>query len=197
MALTGPLRWQCRMVRSVLRSLSVRPLAAQSYLRVVFVLVGAALALALGIVGFTVLSLASMPGVPSWAMALIGVVLVGGPLMVVWSRRCGRSKARRCKRCSLFSSGTGPPGAAVRWSQRWRTLAWFLLHLMAGAPLSPRYPANWVDRQLVDDPCDSGDSTRHAISRPDAGRARAKAARAVLRRAAGAAGGRRRPRERT
>ena len=50
------------MVRSVLRSLSVLLLAAQSYLRVVFVLVGAALALALGIAGFTVLSLVSRPG---------------------------------------------------------------------------------------------------------------------------------------
>ncbi len=44
------------MVSNVLRSLSDLLLAAQSYLRVVFVLLGAGLALALGIADFTVLS---------------------------------------------------------------------------------------------------------------------------------------------
>jgi hypothetical protein len=56
------------MVRSVLRSLSGLLRGAQSYLRAVFVLVGAGLALALGIADFTVLSLASSAGVPPWAV---------------------------------------------------------------------------------------------------------------------------------
>jgi hypothetical protein len=70
------------MVSDVLRSLSGLLLAPHSYLRVVFVLLGAALALALGIADFTVLSLISEGGTPPWAVALVGVVLVGGPLMV-------------------------------------------------------------------------------------------------------------------
>ena len=45
------------MLRSVL--------ASGSYLRAVFVLVGAALALALGIAGFTVLSLVAQAGAPA------------------------------------------------------------------------------------------------------------------------------------
>ncbi len=121
------------MVRSVLRSLSVLLLAAQSYLRVVFVLVGAALALAVGIAGFTVLSLASMAGAPPWAVALIGVVLVGGPLMVGAVPAVRQIEGAAVQALLVVQFRDGPPGAAVRWSQRWRTLAWFLLHLMSGA----------------------------------------------------------------
>ncbi len=117
----------------MLRSLSVLLLAAQSYLRVVFVLVGAALALALGIADFTVLSLASMAGVPPWAVALIGVVLVGGPLMVGVVPAVRQIEGAAVQALLVVQFRDGPPGAAVRWSQRWRTLAWVLLHLMTGA----------------------------------------------------------------
>ena len=51
------------MVR-VLRSASGLLLTAQSYLRVVFVLLGAGLALALGIAAFTLLSPISEAGTP-------------------------------------------------------------------------------------------------------------------------------------
>ncbi len=96
------------MVRSVLRSLPVLLLAAQSYLRVVFVLVGAALALALGIAGFTVLSLASMAGAPPWAVALIGVVLVGGPLMVGAVPAVRQIEGAAVQALLVVHSGTGP-----------------------------------------------------------------------------------------
>jgi hypothetical protein len=67
---------------NVLRSASALLLAPESYLRMVFVLTGAALALALGIADFTILSLVATAGTPAWGTALVGVVLVGGPLLV-------------------------------------------------------------------------------------------------------------------
>ena len=121
------------MVRSVLRSLSVLLLAAQSYLRVVFVLVGAALALALGIAGFTVLALVSSAGAPPWAVALIGVVLVGGPLMVGVVPAVRQIEGAAVQTLLVVQFRDGPPGSAVGWSQRRRTLGWFLLHLLTGA----------------------------------------------------------------
>jgi hypothetical protein len=63
---------------NVLRSAPAVLLAPESYLRAVFVLTGAALALALGIADFTILSLVATAGTPAWATALAGVVLVGG-----------------------------------------------------------------------------------------------------------------------
>src|SRR5215469_6781988 len=68
-------------VVNVLRSGRTLLLSSESYLRAVFVLVGAALALALGIADFTLLSLVARAGAPVWAVALIGVVLVGGTLL--------------------------------------------------------------------------------------------------------------------
>ena len=119
------------MVR-VLRSLSALLLAAQSYLRVVFVLLGAALALALGIADFTVLSLISEAGTPTWAV-LIGVVLVGGPLMVgvvPAVRQIEGVAVQSAARRSIPGRAARPCGS---WSQRRRTLGWFLLHLLTGA----------------------------------------------------------------
>ena len=67
------------MVR-VLRSASALLLAPENYLPVVFMLVGAALALALGIADFTVLALVAESGTPTWLTVLVGVVLIGGLL---------------------------------------------------------------------------------------------------------------------
>ena len=121
------------MVRSVLRSLPVLLLAAQSYLRVVFILIGAGLALALGIADFTVLSLVSSAGTPPWVVALIGVVLVGGPLMVGVVPAVRQIEGAAVQTLLAVQFRDGPPGPALSWSQRRRTLGWFLLHLMAGA----------------------------------------------------------------
>jgi signal transduction histidine kinase len=121
------------MVKRVLRSLSVLLLAAQSCLRVVFVLIGAGLALALGIADFTVLSLASSAGTPPWAVVLIGVVLVGGPLMVGVVPAVRQIEGAAVQALLAVQFRDGPPGPALSWSQRLRTLGWFLLHLMTGA----------------------------------------------------------------
>lgn len=121
------------MVRSVLRSVPVLLRAAQSYLRVVFVLVGAALALALGIAGFTLLALASRAGVPAWGVALIGCVIVGGPLLAGLVPAVRQIEGAAVQALLVAQFPDGPPGSAVGWSQRRRTLGWFLLHLLAGA----------------------------------------------------------------
>jgi len=121
------------MVKSVLRSLPVLPLAAQSCLRVVFVLIGAGLALALGIADFTVLSLVSSAGTPPWAVALIGVVLVGGPLMVGVVPAVRQIEGAAVQTLLAVRFRDGMPGPALSWPQRRRTLGWFLLHLMTGA----------------------------------------------------------------
>jgi hypothetical protein len=121
------------MVKSVLRSLPVLVLAAQSCLRVVFVLIGAGLALALGIADFTVLSLVSSAGTPPWAVALIGVVLVGGPLMVGVVPAVRQIEGAAAQTLLAVRFRDGMPGPALSWPQRRRTLGWFLLHLMTGA----------------------------------------------------------------
>lgn len=121
------------MVSNVLRSLSDLLLAAQSYLRVVFVLLGAGLALALGIADFTVLSLISEAGTPPWAVALIGVVLVGAPLMVGVVPAVRQIEGAAVQTLLAVQFRDGPPGPALSWPQRRRTLGWFLLHLMSGA----------------------------------------------------------------
>ena len=121
------------MVSDVLRSLSGLLLAAQSYLRVVFILLGAALALALGIADFTVLSLISEAGTPPWAVALVGVVLIGGPLMVGVVPAVRQIEGAAVQTLLVVQFRDGPPGPALSWSQRRRTLGWFLLHLLTGA----------------------------------------------------------------
>jgi hypothetical protein len=117
----------------VLRSLTASLLATQTYLRVVFVLVGAGLALALGIAGFTVLALVSQAGAPPWAVALLGVVLVGGPLMVGVVPPVRQVEGAAAQTLLGVRFPDGPPGPAVSWPQRRRTLEWFLLHLITGA----------------------------------------------------------------
>ncbi len=121
------------MVSNVLRSLSGLLLATQSYLRVVFVLLGAGLALALGIADFTVLSLISEAGTPPWAVALIGVVLVGAPLMVGVVPAVRQIEGAAVQTLLVVQFRDGPPGPALSWPQRRRTLGWFVLHLMSGA----------------------------------------------------------------
>ena len=108
-------------------------LAPVHYLRAVFVLAGAALALAIGIADFTVLSLIRLAGAAVWATALVGVVLVGGPLLVgtVAAVRQVEGVAAHSLLAADFRDGL--PAAAIGWQQRRRTLGWFLLHLLTGA----------------------------------------------------------------
>ena len=120
-------------VVSVLRSAQALLLASESYLRAVFVLVGGALALALGIAGFTILSLVAEAGAPAWATALIGVVLVGGPLLVGVVPAVRQVEGVAVQSLLVVEFPDGLPGPATGWPQRRRTLAWFLLHVLTGA----------------------------------------------------------------
>ena len=120
-------------VVSVLRSARALLLTSESYLRAVFVLVGAALALALGIAGFTILSLVAEAGAPAWATALIGVVLVGGPLLVGVVSAVRQVEGVAVQSLLVVEFPDGLPGPATGWPQRRRTLAWFLLHVLTGA----------------------------------------------------------------
>lgn len=120
----------------MLRRASALVLAPESYQRAVFVLVGAALALALGIAGFTVLSLVAEAGVPAWATALIGVVLVGGPLLAGLVPAVRQIEGVAVQTLLGGEFRDGPPGPAAGWPQRRRTLGWFLLHMLTGALLT-------------------------------------------------------------
>ena len=108
-------------------------LAAKTYLRVVFVLVGAGLALALSIADFTVLSLLAAAGTPMWAMVLIGAVLVGGPLLVGLLPAARQIEGVAVQSLLVAEFRDGLPGPAASWPQRGRTLGWFLLHVVTGA----------------------------------------------------------------
>ena len=108
-------------------------LAPESYLRAVFVLVGAALALALGIADFTVLALVAAAGVPVWVTALIGVVLIGGPLLVGLVPAVRQVEGMAVQSLLVVTFADGPPEPASSWQHRRRTLAWFLLHVVTGA----------------------------------------------------------------
>jgi signal transduction histidine kinase len=108
-------------------------LAPESYLRAVFVLVGAALALALGIADFTVLALVAAAGVPVWATALIGVALIGGPLLVGLVPAVRQVEGVAVQSLLVVAFADGPPGPASSWRHRRRTLTWFLLHVVTGA----------------------------------------------------------------
>jgi signal transduction histidine kinase len=99
----------------------------------VFVLTGAALALALGIADFTILSLVATAGTPAWATALAGVVLVGGPLLAGLVPAARQIEGVAAQSLLGVEFPDGPPDVATGWPQRRRTLGWFLLHVFTGA----------------------------------------------------------------
>jgi signal transduction histidine kinase len=117
----------------VLRSASAPLLAPENYLPIVFMLVGAALALALGIADFTVLALVAGSGTPTWLTVLIGVVLIGGPLTAGGIPAVRQIEGTAAQSLLAVQFREGSPGAAVGWEQRRRTLGWFLLHVFIGA----------------------------------------------------------------
>ncbi|HEY3981377.1 MAG TPA: histidine kinase [Streptosporangiaceae bacterium] len=116
-----------------LRSASALVLASESYLRAVFVLVGSALALALGVAGFTLLALADQAGSPAWATAVLGVVLVGGPLLAGLVPAVRQVEGVAVQTLLVVRFPDGLPGPAATWLQRRRTLAWLALHVLTGA----------------------------------------------------------------
>lgn len=106
----------------VLRSASALLLAPENYLPVVFMLVGAALALALGIADFTVLALVAESGTPTWLTVLVGVVLIGGPLTAGVIPAVRQIEGVAAQSLLVVQFREGPPGTAVGWEQRRRTL---------------------------------------------------------------------------
>ncbi len=101
-------------------------------LQAVFVLVGAALALALGIAVFTVSSLVDRAGAPAWVTALTAVVLAGGPLLAGLVPAARQIEGVAAQGLLGVDFPDGPPDAAAGWPQRRRTLGWFLLHVFTG-----------------------------------------------------------------
>ena len=66
-------------------------------------------------------------------LALAGVVLVGGPLMVGVVPAVRQIEGAAVQTLLVVQFRDGPPGPALTWSQRRRTLGWLLLHLMTGS----------------------------------------------------------------
>jgi signal transduction histidine kinase len=116
-----------------LRSASALVLASESYLRAAFVLVGSALALALGVADFTLLALADQAGSPAWATAVLGVVLVGGPLLAGLVPAVRQVEGVAVQTLLVVRFPDGLPGPAATWPQRRRTLGWLALHVLTGA----------------------------------------------------------------
>lgn len=120
-------------MRIVLRSVLAPLWAPETYLRVVFVMLGSAIALALGIADFIVLSLVVGTGMPAWAVATIGVILVGGPLLIGLVPAMRKIEGVAVEALLIVGFPEGLPGVARGWPQRARTLAWFVLHILTGA----------------------------------------------------------------
>jgi signal transduction histidine kinase len=110
---------------------------ARYYLRIVFVLIGAALALALALLDVTVIaSLAQGTGLPVWALGVIGAVLVVVPIGALGLVPAMRTIEGAAVLALLdVDLPGGAPGPAQSWPQRRQTLGWFTLHLLAGAVL--------------------------------------------------------------
>ena len=109
--------------------------APVTYLRMVFVLLGAGIALALAILDVTVVALLiegdAVPLVVLVVLAaLIVVVPVAGLGLVPGVREVEATAARTLLQVGFAD---GVPGPALTWADRRRTLVWFVLHLLAGA----------------------------------------------------------------
>jgi len=109
--------------------------APVTYLRMVFVLLGAGIALALAILDVTVVALLiegdAVPLVVLVVLAaLIVVVPVAGLGLVPGVREVEATAARTLLHVRFAD---GVPGPALTWADRRRTLVWFVLHLLAGA----------------------------------------------------------------
>jgi signal transduction histidine kinase len=105
------------------------------YLRVVFVLIGSGLTLSLVLLDVTVIAtMAISDAVPVWLVVVSGAVLVVAPVVgfgLVPAVRSIEAAAAESLLGVRFAEGT--PGPALDWPQRRRSLAWFVVHLLAGA----------------------------------------------------------------
>lgn len=105
-----------------------------SYLRMVFVLIGAGLALSFGLLDSTVIAaLVVSDAVPLGVVVALGSVLVTGPIVGFGLMPAARSlEAAAAESLLGVKFAGGLPGPARDWPQRRRSLAWFLLHLLSG-----------------------------------------------------------------
>jgi signal transduction histidine kinase len=101
-------------------------------LRALFVVLGAAFALAVGITAFTLLVLAAGSGPPPWTLVLLGIVVVGAPLSIGLLPAARAVEAVAAQNLLGVRLDDAPTGPASTWAQRRRTLGWFVLHLGAG-----------------------------------------------------------------
>lgn len=107
-------------------------------LRGVFLLIGAGLALSLGLLVATAVVLLRESGAaPLWQVVAAGTIMTAVPVLVLGLLPVVRTIEGAAAQ-SLLQVGfpDGIPGPASTWSQRWRTLGWFALHLGSGAALS-------------------------------------------------------------
>ncbi len=112
-------------------------LTARNYLRIVFLLIGAALALALALLDATLIALLVVgTDVPIWAVVVVGAILVVVPIVGIGLVPAMRTIEGAAVQALLdVDLPGGAPGPAHSWPQRRRTLGWFTLHLLAGAVL--------------------------------------------------------------
>ncbi len=109
----------------------------RTYLRTVFVLIGAALALALALLDITLIAiLARGTSLPIWAVSAVGAVIVVTPIAALGLVPAMRTIEGAAVQALLsIDLPGGAPGPAQSWSQRRMTLGWFTVHLLCGAVL--------------------------------------------------------------
>jgi signal transduction histidine kinase len=112
-------------------------LPTRLYLRTVFVLIGAALALALALLDVTLIAVfATSTPLPIWALSVVGTILVVVPIVALGLVPAMRSIEGAAVHALLsVDLPGGAPGPAQSRSQRRRTLGWFTIHLLCGAVL--------------------------------------------------------------
>ena len=111
--------------------------STKTYLRTVFVLIGAALALALALLDITLIAiLAQGSPLPIWAVSAVGAVIVAAPIAALGLVPAMRTIEGAAVQALLsVDLPGGAPGPAQSWSQRRMTLGWFTVHLLSGAVL--------------------------------------------------------------
>lgn len=112
--------------------------AARWSLRGAFLLIGAGLALSLGLLVASVVLLIHESGsMPVWQLAVLGTVMAAVPLAALGLLPVVRTIEGAAAQSLLqVVLPDGIPGPSHTWSQRWRTFGWFVLHMAAGAVLS-------------------------------------------------------------
>ena len=106
---------------------------ARTYLRLVYLLLGAALVLAFGIVDLGVLGTLRTAGVSMPSLVLIAVqIAVIPPALLGLVPAVRQVEGVAAESLLGVEFPDGPPGPATTWPQRRRTSVWFLLHLLSG-----------------------------------------------------------------